>query len=344
MASNRLKVVILTAFSCVVLVWIISGTFSRAHGEPIAVEPEAEATPITAPKGNPADYVGSETCAACHDKQAKDFSATKHAKLKDLESWKNKVQGCESCHGPGKAHSEEGDPTKIISFKRLSSKQASDSCLTCHAGKEGHNNFRRGEHWKNNVGCTDCHSPHGSPFEHNKVGSATLIAQSSRQNPGVAASAMLRQSEPQLCMGCHTETKAQFSKPFHHKVLEGAMSCSSCHNPHGGFETKQTKASVGADASCIRCHTEKQGPFVFEHAPLRTEGCSACHTPHGSANPKLLTRSTVRQTCLECHSSIGDEITPGVPSFHNQATVRYRECTVCHVQIHGSNAHKAFFR
>jgi hypothetical protein len=24
--------------------------------------------------------------------------------------------------------------------------------------------------------------------------------------------------------------------PFHHKVLEGAMKCSDCHNPHGGFE------------------------------------------------------------------------------------------------------------
>jgi hypothetical protein len=44
---------------------------------------------------------------------------------------------------------------------------------------------------------------------------------------------MLTSNEPQLCMSCHNETKSQFSKPFHHKVLEGTMRCSDCHNPHG---------------------------------------------------------------------------------------------------------------
>ena len=98
-------------------------------------------------------------------------------------------------------------------------------------------------------------------------------------------------SEPQLCISCHSETKAQFSRPFHHKVLEGLMKCSDCHNPHGGFELKQARLSTGADAGCLKCHADKQGPFVFEHAPLKVEGCSSCHTPHGSANAKLLTRS-----------------------------------------------------
>jgi hypothetical protein len=59
-------------------------------------------------------------------------------------------------------HMAEGDPAKIISFKNRPSKQISETCLGCHAGREEHNNFRRGEHWRNDIGCTDCHSSHGT--------------------------------------------------------------------------------------------------------------------------------------------------------------------------------------
>src|SRR5678815_2232762 len=106
-------------------------------------------------------YIGSEACKDCHEDQFKAFSHTSHAQLTRISSWKGKVTGCESCHGPGKAHSEEGDPAKIISFKTKSSKETSETCLTCHAGKEEHNNFRRGEHWRNDIGCADCHAAHG---------------------------------------------------------------------------------------------------------------------------------------------------------------------------------------
>jgi hypothetical protein len=77
------------------------------------------------------------------------------------------VTSCEACHGPGKAHLEEGEPAKIISFKNKSSKEISETCLTCHAGKEERNNFRRGEYWRNDIGCTDCHTSHSSPTNRN---------------------------------------------------------------------------------------------------------------------------------------------------------------------------------
>jgi predicted CXXCH cytochrome family protein len=291
-----------------------------------------------------ADYVGSEACKDCHEDQFKAFSHTTHSRLAASSSWKGKVTGCESCHGPGKAHVEEGDPKKIISFKNKSSKETSETCLGCHAGKEEHNNFRRGEHWRNDVGCTDCHTSHSAVARGGNPGSNTLLSEAARRNPDLLAVNMLRGSEPQLCIGCHTETKAQFSRPFHHKVLEGQMKCSDCHNPHGGFVLKQARLSTGADAGCLKCHTDKQGPFVFEHAPLKIEGCSSCHTPHGSANEKLLTRSRVRQLCLECHSNAHEIGAPDTPNFHNQATLRYQNCTTCHVKIHGSHVDRFFFR
>ena len=70
-------------------------------------------------------YVGSEACKDCHEDQFKNFQPTSHAKLGTLASWKNKVTGCEACHGPGKEHIAEGDPTKIISFKNKPAKQIS---------------------------------------------------------------------------------------------------------------------------------------------------------------------------------------------------------------------------
>jgi predicted CXXCH cytochrome family protein len=335
---KNLKLSFLVVIALSLTVWFTQGAISER-----VIGADAITTPTPLPAAD--DYVGSETCSACHEAQFKSFEGTKHGKLHTVSSWKGKVVGCESCHGPGKAHVEGGgDKTKIISFKRMDAKATSETCLTCHAGKEAHNNFRRGEHWRNNIGCTQCHTAHGPDLGNFRTGAMTIVGDASAQNPGQATERMLTANEPQLCISCHNETKAQFSKPFHHRVLEGTMKCSDCHNPHGGFEQKQTKLAVGADAACIKCHTNKQGPFVFEHGPLKLEGCTACHTPHGSSNPKMLKRPQVRQLCFECHTGISDELSPGVPSRHNQAQMREQQCTVCHSAIHGSNSSRLFFR
>ena len=348
MASTKyIKVALLVVFTIFFFVWMISAALFKTFGSPAErPAPQSSEEYGLLAVGNQNDYVGSETCRACHDAQFNSVASTKHGKLENLSSWKGKVVGCESCHGPGKEHVEAGgDKTKIVVFKNLNPKTVSETCLSCHAGKENHNNFRRGDHWRNNVGCTDCHTAHGPSLTHQKTDSITLVGDATRQNPRDATVAMLRRSEPQLCISCHNETKAQFSKPFRHKVLEGAMKCSDCHNPHGGFENKQTRLAAGADASCVKCHTDKQGPFVFEHAPLKLEGCSACHTPHGSANPKMLKRAQVRQLCLECHSGITDQLADGPQGGpHNQTSIRSQNCTICHSAIHGSNANKDFFR
>jgi DmsE family decaheme c-type cytochrome len=274
-----------------------------------------------ASKADPSQYVGSETCATCHEELEKSFDAGPH--WKTLQDQRRGVawQGCEACHGPGKEHAESGDPTKIIRFTGLSQDESSRRCLRCHEYGQDHANFLRSAHLTNNVGCTSCHSIHHAVVEKQ----------------------LLVRAQPLLCYSCHLDVKPAFSMPYHHKVNEGLLACTNCHNPHGGFITRQLRSTAGQDLLCFNCHTDKAGPFGFEHAPVKIEGCVACHLPHGSPNPRLLRRSQVNLLCLECHTLTVDQVAPAIPTFHNQAQ-KYQACTMCHVAIHGSNTDHFFFK
>ncbi len=272
-------------------------------------------------------YMGSDTCKSCHEDLYKNFETSPHFKTLTVTKWGPDRHGCEACHGPGKAHVDAGgDPSKIINPKNLSERDASARCMSCHMGQE-HSNFSRSAHLTNGVGCTSCHDPH-----HAQVRETLLV-----------------KSQPTLCYGCHGAAKADFSKPFHHRVNEGFIQCSDCHNEHGGFVLRQLRASPAGDAVCYKCHAEKQGPFTFEHVPVKAEGCQSCHTPHGSTNPRLLRVNQVNLLCLQCHTPNADRPTsavgavPGIPSFHQQ-NQKYQACTMCHTQIHGSNFSEFFFR
>jgi DmsE family decaheme c-type cytochrome len=302
-----------------------------------------------------AQYVGSNSCAECHTDIAAFFSVTAHRKTLG-EKREADLQGCEACHGPagkhlefyqtaqrlikegkdeeaGKMYADEARSAaaRMRSFGSLSPAAAAAVCLKCHEGTEGKTgerfNFRRSEHFRHGVSCLDCHSSH-SPKR---------------------TEFLLRAAEPEGCYQCHAEQKTSFARPFHHKIPEGGMKCSDCHNQHGTFTPKQLRTWASGDINCVKCHTDKAGPFVYEHAPIKIEGCQACHTPHGSTNPRLLKRNEVRFLCLECHSNTpgipGDPSEgPPTPSFHNLADSRYQNCTFCHVMIHGSNASNVFFR
>lgn len=274
---------------------------------------EARSSP--APSKGAFQYVGSDTCKTCHeDVFKKQFETTPHFKTVLAGE-----HGCESCHGPGSGHVEGGgEVSKIISFKKLSRQEASTRCLSCHGEAHEQRRFAQSSHNSSDAGCLDCHSPH-----HAKDAQYLLV-----------------QKQPELCYGCHTPAKADFAKPFHHRVEEGLIQCSDCHNLHGTATIRQVRTLPSGDFVCYKCHADKQGPFVYEHVPVKTEGCSSCHTPHGSTNPRLLRISTINLLCLQCHTFP----TQGpIGPAHNQAQ-KYQACTMCHVQIHGSNFSAVFFK
>jgi DmsE family decaheme c-type cytochrome len=151
------------------------------------------------------------------------------------------------------------------------------------------------------------------------------------------------------CASCHTNVWAQFQRPNHHKLPEGAMSCVDCHNPHGSIRPAMAQTFAANEPGCLNCHGDKRGPFTFEHGPVRFEGCAACHEPHGSANPRMLARPEVRLLCLECHANLPSVNTTGTigvvpPAFHDLRSPRYQNCTVCHQKVHGSYVDRNLLR
>jgi DmsE family decaheme c-type cytochrome len=264
------------------------------------------------------DLVGSEVCAGCHEEVSKGFASNPHIKMAQLHG-KNGVT-CENCHGAGKAHVDGGgDISKIFNPGKGTAREVDAKCLECHQGR--HSNFEKSGHGEGNVSCVGCHSIHG----------------------GEDREQLLKVAQPALCFQCHTDVKPQFAMPFHHRVEEGLMKCSDCHDPHGTFSRKGLRTSAQQDAVCTKCHTETAGPFVYEHAVVKTEGCVACHTPHGGPNPRLLNRANINTICLGCHSPSTNYSTaePMGPT-HNQNT-QYQACTLCHSEIHGSNVSAVYF-
>jgi DmsE family decaheme c-type cytochrome len=284
------------------------------------------------------NFVGSNVCRTCHANLATNFFKNPHYKSIASGAEPGPNAGCEGCHGPASAHVTAGGGKDTIprAFSKLSPEKILDTCLGCHAESISRANIRRSEHTLASIVCTNCHSVHSSPAPRNLLKTA---------------------KQRDLCYGCHTRVRAQFSMPFKHRVNEGSVDCTDCHNPHGSFAAtwgmaarpRMVTQAVGNEEPCLKCHTDKRGPFVYEHAPVRVEGCETCHNAHGSTNPRLLKRPVVFTVCLECHTGAGqfgrqsNGITVQTVS-HNMADPKYQNCTSCHVRIHGSNADPAFFR
>jgi len=283
------------------------------------------------------EYLGSEACQVCHPDVWQGFPRNPHFRSVALETETPEKTGCEGCHGPGGLHvAGLGDKTKIRAFGELQPSETLDACLTCHSKDFGKMQIRRSSHSTGEVACTSCHSIHSAP----EIGP------------------LLAKQEREVCYSCHLEVRARFDLPFKHRVNEGAVECSDCHNPHGAptatwgaaHSPRMVSQALGNDIACVKCHSDKRGPFVHEHPPVRVEGCTACHNPHGSTNARLLARPAVFTMCLECHNDVagfglaGGGIPAPNSGFHNLAEPRFQNCVVCHSRIHGSNADRLFRR
>jgi DmsE family decaheme c-type cytochrome len=270
-----------------------------------------------------AEYVGTDNCVAkCHkhDKLTNEFKLSLHGEQIKPETGLPLVN-CESCHGPGSLAiagldndpgensrlNSKCDTTKFLDIMNLPPLAQSLICLKCHsaASTPRLTHWNASAHALNDVSCFDCHKLHQGPQQ--KVS---------------------RDQMAELCYGCHPNVKAENNLFSHHPLREKKMACVDCHEIHGSTQEMLLKGMTPKD-TCTRCHMEKQGPFVFEHADV-TENCANCHSPHGSVNSHLL-NAAMPFLCLQCHAGHTINTTPGVKQLFTN------RCTDCHSQIHGTD-------
>lgn len=286
------------------------GGSGRADLSGGGVAPRPQAAAVV--QAQPNEYAGQDTCLVCHED--KQYGRTLHGRTADPRT-PAATEGCESCHGPGRAHAESGgDTTLIRRLKAIAPREANAVCTTCHNRGE-HAMWEGSPHEARNLSCTTCHSVH-SPKSREKQ----LVAM----------------TELETCVGCHRDKVTKLDRSGHMPVREGKLQCSSCHNPHGSQNVRQLRVGTSVNETCTTCHADKRGPFLWEHAPVR-ENCTTCHDPHGSSNERMLV-AKAPMLCQRCHAHTRH---PG--TIYDNAVVRTsnrlyaRSCVTCHSNIHGSN-------
>lgn len=269
-------------------------------------------------------FAGDETCMECHEEIYAGFWENIHGVKGDPRTPAGRGKGfvCESCHGPGAVHAEEGEGGGILALSARSpepQEKKNAVCLQCHnKGKVAM--WAASEHEIRALSCANCHGVH-------------------QNNPKYLA----RPTQPEVCAECHRKITPQLLRQSHHPIRERKMKCSNCHNTHGTIADKLIDAQ-DINLKCFECHADIRGPFMWEHPPA-VENCLACHVPHGSARAFLLS-SRAPYLCQRCHSNVthpsqlqarnsrqaGRSV---YVALNNQGF--YRGCLNCHLKVHGSN-------
>jgi DmsE family decaheme c-type cytochrome len=293
-------------------------TLRASAQTPVAVQAGA---PPPAPNG----FVGDDTCTTCHESEGASLHKSLHGKSRNTRTPAANVnQACETCHGAGREHSESGDATKIRRLTAMSPRDASEVCLGCHV-RSSHAMWKGSVHDARNLSCITCHSIH---------------------SPKSPAAQLKTVTVTETCATCHKTEVAKLQRSGHMPLREGKMDCSSCHDPHGSTNVRLLKIGNSVNETCVSCHTEKRGPFLWDHAPVR-EACSTCHDPHGSNNDRMLV-AKLPMLCQRCHIGTRHPSTiyDGAQLSARSNRLIGRGCVNCHAQIHGSNspAGNAFLR
>ena len=239
--------------------------------------------------------IAAASCLECHDEMATFYARSAHAGA-----------SCASCHSGAAEHL--ADP------EALPGRPDASACLNCHQSGAKHMNWGFSEHSLAGVVCRDCHGIHEP-----------------KASPDSKGVVLLKDPSSTLCLTCHQEILPRLNMTSHHPVKEGAVSCTSCHDPHGSRQA----TLAGRNESCTSCHQAVRGPHTFEHVPA-AESCTICHNPHGSPNRRLL-QVAQPMLCMQCHSIADNRHGQTGAAGARITGAALRSCTSCHSAVHGSS-------
>lgn len=247
------------------------------------------------------------TCLGCHDGYDKTLARTAH-KLGSARSGAAQPIACVDCHSGGAAHADDPSKSNITNPAALSDDKALSACAACHLPHQDMDSYGFNAHTLQQANCTDCHKLHAP-------------------TPVVG---LLLDDKTEFCGRCHKNANLGFMRRSNHPVLQGAMTCLSCHR---FFKRADQNQAYGFARVCEDCHSDVSGPYRYEHPAanaydVQGSGCIECHDPHGSENDKLL-KQPVGPLCQACHA------VPRHTTAHDGAYANL-DCLTCHTDIHGS--------
>lgn len=195
-------------------------------------------------------------CIGCHDSQLPEWHASAH---------EGRDVGCADCHRVHARH----DPVRAKATE-------AGVCGTCHQIQKAEallpfaHPVREGR-----MGCTSCHTPHGSMTDASLKGDTVN----------------------ETCFTCHADKRG----PFLWEHAPASEDCGLCHKPHGSANLGML--SQRAPFLCQQCHGREGHPSVpglpaslpggSPSASLLASSCANCHSQvHGSNHPsgRKLTR------------------------------------------------------
>lgn len=302
----------------IVLLAITAGFSFLAWENSIPVA-QAQAQAPSAETAIPYAARGAQTCLTCHNNaEVNAILQSPHFRSADPRTPAAQHE-CESCHGASPDHVQTMSAPAVVfkgigRFPPTAVSVQNETCLNCHQ-TDTRTHWAASEHQAADLSCASCHNVHSS-----------------------TDNVLHTLTQANTCFGCHQDKRAEVQRRSHHPLTEGLMSCSSCHSVHGSVAASLL-AKNSVNETCTSCHTEKRGPFLWDHQPV-AEACTTCHNPHGSTQSALL---SIRQPflCQTCHQDVFHPSTlysgTGIPDAGAAQQLLGSACTNCHSQIHGSN-------